>query len=79
MSAVAYFTMAKQAFQRSNPLSGIVPHLLQFWSLVVNYKSNVRLNQYRKSLYVQQLKRMESFLAEGSPYQYRGKKMDRQF
>lgn len=79
MSASTYINLAIDAFRRHNPILEAIDSIQQVLNTVLNYKSNAKLNQYRKSLYMQQLTRMESFIAQGSPYQYRGDKIDRRF
>ncbi len=79
MSASTYFNLAVQAFQRNNPVLEVVNRVSILVYNIINYKSNVKLTKYRHNLYLQQLKRMEGFLSEASPYQYRGGKMDRKF
>lgn len=79
MSATVYFNVAMQALQRNNPVLQVMASIQQALALIMNYKSNLRLNKYRQSLYMQQLRRMEGFITEGSPYQHRGVKMDRKF
>lgn len=78
-TTMMYVNFALQIFQRSNPLLEVLTRLTAAIQFVVNYKSMVRLNRYRHGLYMQQLNRMEGFLAQGSPYQYRGNKINRTF
>jgi len=67
-------------FQRQNPVLMIVGQVQASLNFVMTYQSNVKLNRFRHSLYVQQLKRMEGFIAQGSPYEAgRGEKINRQF
>jgi len=79
MSALGYVNMAVQLFQRSNPLTEILQRLNGIVAFISNYQSNIKLNKYRQSLYMQQLNRMEGYIATGSPYQFRGEKIDRRF
>lgn len=79
MSASVYINLAIQALQRSNPIGELVNSVQSVVYMLMNYNSNVKLNKYRHSLYMQQLRRMEGFLSQGSPYTCRGEKMDRRF
>ncbi len=79
MNANVYVNLAIQMFQRSNPIGELVSRFYVVINMLLTYKSNVKLNKYRHSLYMQQLKRMEGFIVNGSPYTYRGNKMDRKF
>ncbi len=75
-----YFSLAQSAFRRHNPLAEIVMQLVHFVNTWMNLKSDKKLNTYRHTMYMQQLKRMESFISQGSPYGYeRGLKIDRKF
>jgi hypothetical protein len=77
MNASVYFNLARQALQRNNPVMEVVARLHMLFRMLMTYNSNVKLNKYRHSLYMQQLKRMEGFISHGSPYSYKGGKMDR--
>ncbi len=79
MSATAYINLAIQAFQRSNPIHEVMGRINAVIHMLVNYQSDVKLNKFRHSLYEQQLKRMEGFLSQASPYQYQGVKIDKKF
>lgn len=80
MSASVYFNLAIQALQRSNPIGELMDRLRDAIDLLLNYHSNIKLNRYRHSLYMQQLRRMEGFLTNSSPYSNaRGVKIDRRF
>ncbi len=79
MSASVYLNLAIQAFQRSNPIGEMVESFHAFVSMILNYKSNAKLNRFRHNLYMQQLNRMEGFLTNSSPYTHRGVKIDRKF
>lgn len=74
-----YFNLAVQAFQRNNPILELVNRINALVYMIVNYQSNVKLNKFRHNLYMQQLRRMEGFLSQASPYTYRGNKIDRRF
>lgn len=77
MNASSYVNLAVQMFQRTNPLGEIVAAIQSFANLILNYNSTVKLNKFRHNLYVQQLRRMEGFLSQESPYE--GVKINRQF
>jgi hypothetical protein len=79
MNASVYFNLAKQALQRNNPVLDAINRIVSLITTVMTYNSNVKLNKYRHNLYIQQLRRMEGFISQGSPYRYRGEKMDRRF
>jgi hypothetical protein len=80
MSASVYLNLAIQAFQRSNPIGEMVDSFMSMVSMVINYKSNAKLNRFRHNLYMQQLNRMEGFLTNASPYaSSKGVKIDRKF
>lgn len=79
MNPTVYLNFALRFFQRSNPLLELLDRASAIAGLLVNYTSTVKLNKYRHNLYVQQFRRMEGYLSQSSPYQYRGQKMDRRF
>lgn len=79
MSTEVYINLALQALRRSNPIQEIAQRIQAFVYTLFTHKSNVKLTKYRQSLYIQQLRRMEGFISQGSPYRYRGEKMDRRF
>jgi hypothetical protein len=78
MSSNFYLTIAVQMFQRSNPISQVTAAFHQVLYFLSTYRSNVKLNKFRHSLYVQQMQRMEGYLQD-TPQQYQGHKMDRKF
>ena len=75
-----YINYAVQLAQRNNPIIEMASRIAAAVNMLLNYQSNVKLNKYRHNLYEQQLRRMEGFLTQGSPYtQYRGTRVDRKF
>lgn len=79
MNPTLYLNFAIQLFQRNNPIEMVVASFQQWTHMLKNYNSNAKLNKFRHGMYVQQMKRMERYLSEGSPYQHQGIKMDRRF
>lgn len=73
------FHLIVGSFQRNNPILQLVARFEMTIQFMLNYRSNVKLNRFRHSLYMQQLQRMEGFIQSGSPYQVRGEKIDRRF
>ena len=77
--ATMYFNFAVRMFQQSNPVGSFLSSLMESVYFLATHRSNIKLQQYRKSLYQQQLEQMEGLLVEGSPYQYRGQKFNRRY
>ena len=78
--ATTYAFFAKRLFEQTNPLQSIVAWFTTSIYTLANYRSNIKLNKYRQSLYAQQLARMENYLDQGSPYAYNnGRKFNRKY
>ena len=77
--ANVYANFALKLFQDNNPLMGFVQWFTAMAYQLATHRSNVKLNHYRKSLYSQQLEKMESYLTEGSVYQFNGRKLNRRY
>jgi hypothetical protein len=78
-NVATFFNLTLQLLQRNNPIQQALEAVTAFINLVFNYQSDVKLNKFRQSLYMQQMRRMENYLSQASPYQYQGNKIDRRF
>lgn len=74
-----YLTLAKNFFQRNNPVETVVMGLVQSVYNLVTLKSRMKLLKYRYMLETQKLERIENTLNQFNPYEMKGNKMHRTF
>lgn len=77
--ATVYMNFALKMAQQSNPIAGLVEWAMGIVYQISTYRSNAKLNRYRKSMYAQQLEKMENYLVQGSVYQYTGTKFNKKY
>ncbi|WP_303673497.1 hypothetical protein [Vampirovibrio chlorellavorus] len=74
-----YLTLAKNFFQRNNPVETLIMGTIQGIYNLVTLKSRMKLLKYRYMLETQKLERIEKTLNEFNPYENLGAKMHRTF
>lgn len=74
-----YLSLAKNFFQRNNPVEVIVMGVVQSIYNMVTFQSRMKLLKYRYMLEAQKLERIETTLNQFNPYEIKGNKMNRAF
>lgn len=74
-----YLSLAKNFFQRNNPVEVVVMGVVQTIYNLVTLQSRMKLLKYRYMLEAQKLERIETTLNQFNPYEIKGNKMNRAF
>jgi hypothetical protein len=74
-----YLTLAKNFFQRNNPVETIAMGIVQGVYNLVTLHSRMKLLKYRYMLETQKLERIEHTLSQFNPYEIKGNKMNRTY
>ena len=74
-----YLTLAKNFFQRNNPVETIAISVIQGVYNLVTLRSRMKLLKYRYMLEMQKLERIENTLNAFNPYENQGNKMNRTY
>jgi hypothetical protein len=78
-AVISYVNFVGRSLSQGNPIEAFTSWVTQTVYMLATYRSNIKLNKYRQSMYAQQLARMEGYLDEGSPYAYNGRKFNRKY
>lgn len=78
-TAQMYITLAKNFFQRSNPIEALATSIIQGVYALVTLRSRLKLMKYRYMLEAQKLERIEKTLNEFNPYEFKGNKVNRTY
>jgi hypothetical protein len=78
-SPQVYITLAKNFFQRNNPLEAVAMNVIQTVYNLVTLNSRLKLLKYRYMLETQKLERIETTLTQSSVYELKGHKMNRTY
>lgn len=75
-----YLSLAKNFFQRNNPVEVVIMSVVQSVYNLVTLRSRMKLLKYRYMLEAQKLERIETTLNQFNPYELsKGNKMNRAF
>ncbi len=74
-----YLSLAKNFFQRNNPVEVLAMSVVQAVYNLVTLNSRMKLLKYRYMLEAQKLERIENTLNQFNPYELKGNKMHRTF
>ena len=74
-----YLSLARNFFQRNNPVEAVIMGVVQGVYNLVTLNSRMKLLRYRYMLETQKLERIETTLNQFNPYERQGNKMNRAF
>ncbi len=74
-----YVALAKNFFQRNNPVEAVAMGIVQGIYNLITLHSRMKLLKYRYMLEAQKLERIENTLNQFNPYEVKGNKMNRTY